>query len=92
MIEHLGKLVDIIKQIQSGDAEANAVAKDIRQSLPPQFQALIKNSTPESLIAMLEPMVGSFVGQDAVVFLKSETSVKFLGEVLVVLQADEKSS
>lgn len=89
MMDQIKKLTDLVTQLQSGTATAQDIAKQVRNSLPPQFQALIKNGTPESVIAMLEPVVGSFVGKDAVVFLKSETSVNLIGEVLVILQADD---
>lgn len=90
MLDQIGKLTDLVKQLQGGKATAEDIAKQVKTSLPPQFQALIKNGTPESIVAMLEPMVSSFMGKDAVTFLKSETSVKLITQALAILNSEDK--
>ncbi len=89
MMENITKLTDLVKKLQSGEATPQEIAKQVKASLPPGLQGLVKNGTADSIIAMLEPLVQSFMGKDAVVFLKSETSVKLITEALVILQADD---
>lgn len=85
-MNYLKHATDLAKELQKGEITPQELAEKLKTSLPPEFLALMKKETPESIIEKLEPLVTSFLGKDAADLLKKESTIKLLEQALAILK------
>jgi hypothetical protein len=90
----INKMIEILNTLKTENANPEEVVKKIRETLPPPLMAFIQaeGTTAESLIAQLEPLAANALGKDTAALLKSEATLKLVGQVLVILKTEPEKS